>query len=82
MILQSSVKETISYVTESVLLGMDSNGDPDRYRANLIHIRNDDNSKNNIYDPTDLGDGCLCHIFRCVSRRYQFQNNASLLIMS
>ena len=42
MLLQSSVKGTIGHVADSVLLGRDSNRDPDRYRANSIHDSNND----------------------------------------
>ena len=47
-----------------VLLGGDSNRDPDRYRANSIHDRYNDNFNNNVDDLTNLGDGYLYHTFR------------------
>ena len=63
MILQSKVKGTIGHVMKSVLLGRNSIRDSDRYRVNLIHISKNDNSNNNVHDPSDLGDGSLSHIF-------------------
>ena len=48
MLLRSSVKGTISHVTDSILLNRDSNQDPDRYRANSIHDSNKNNSNNNV----------------------------------
>ena len=74
MLLFSSLKGTIDHVADSVLLDTDSNRDPDRYRANSIHDSNNDNSNNNVENLTNLGDGSLYHIFRCGSRRCQFQN--------
>ena len=74
MLLRCSVKGTIGYVADNVLLGRNSNRGPDRYRANLIHDNNNDNSNSNADDLTNLGDGSLYHIFRCGSRRCQFQN--------
>ena len=74
MLLFSSLKGTIDHVADSVLLDTDSNRDPDRYRANSIHDSNNDNSNNNVDNLTNLGDGSLYHIFRCGSRRCQFQN--------
>ena len=44
MLLRSSVKGTIGHVADIVLLGRDSNRDPDRYRENSIHDSNNDNS--------------------------------------
>ena len=63
-----------SHAADSVLPVRDSNRDPDRYRANSIHDSNNNNSNNNEDDLTNLGDGSLYHIFRCGSKRYQFQN--------
>ena len=74
MLLRSSVKGTIGHVADSVLLGRDSNRDPDRYRANSIHDSNNNNSYNNVDGFNNLGDGSLSHIFRCGSKRCQFQN--------
>ena len=74
MLLRSSVKETISHVADSVLLGRDSKRDPDRYLANLIHDSDDNNSNNNVDDLTNLGDVSLYLFFRCGSKRCQVQN--------
>ena len=74
MFLRSSVKWTIGHVADSVLLGRDPNQDPDRYRANSIHDRNNNNSNNIVDDHTNLRDGCLYYIFRCGSKRCEFQN--------
>ena len=78
MMFGSSVKETIVHVTDSTLLSMDSNrhrsNGLDRYRANWINISKSNNSNNNIHDSVGLSDVYLCHIFRCGSKRYQFQN--------
>ena len=72
MLLRSSVKGTIGHVADSVLLDRDSNWDPDRYWANSIQDRN--NNTNDVDGYNNLGDGSLSHIFRCGSKRYQFQN--------
>ena len=56
------------------MLGRDSNRDPDRYQANSIHYSNNNNSYNNVDGFNNLGDGSLSHIFRCGSKRCQFQN--------
>ena len=74
MLLRSSVKGTIGHFADSVLHGRDLNRDPNRYQANLIHDSNNDNSNNNIHGFNNLGDGSLPHIFRCGSKRCQFQN--------
>ena len=74
MLLRSSVKGTIGHVVDSVLLGRDSNRDPDHYRENSIHDSNNDNSDNNVDGFNSLGDGSSSHIFRCGSKRCQFQN--------
>ena len=68
MLLRSSVKGAIGRVADSVLLGRDSNRDPDRYPSNSIH-----DSNNKVDDFTNLGDGSLYQIFRCGSKRCQFQ---------
>ena len=47
MLLRSSVKGNIGHVVDSVLLGRDSNRDPDHYWENSIHDSNNDNSNNN-----------------------------------
>ena len=72
MLLRSSVKGTIGHVADSVLLDRDSNWDPDRYWANSIQDRNNNTSDVDGYN--NLGDGSLSHIFRCGSKRCQFQN--------
>ena len=74
MLLQSSAKEAIAHVADSVLLGRDSNWDPDRYRADSIDDSNNNNSNNNVDGFNNLGYGSLYHIFRCGSKRCQFQN--------
>ena len=73
MLLRRSVKGTIGHVADSVLLSRDSNQDPDHYRANLIHDSNNNNSYNNVDGFKNLGDGPLSHIFKCGSKRCQFQ---------
>ena len=70
MLLRSSVKGTIGHVADSVLLARNSN----RYRANSIHDSHNNNSNNNLDAFDNLGDGSLSHIFRCDSKRCQFQN--------
>ena len=47
---------------------------PDHCRGNSIHDSNNNNSNNNADRFTNLGDGSLYHIFRCGSKRCQFQN--------
>ena len=74
MLLLSSVKGTAGHVADSVLLGRDSDRDPDRYRVNLIHDSNDNNSNSNVDGFNNLGNGSLSHIFRYGSKRCQFQN--------
>ena len=64
----------VGHAVDSVLLGRDSNRDPDRYRANSIHDSSNNNSNNNADGFNDLGEGSLSHIFRCGSKRFQFQN--------
>ena len=56
------------------MFGRDSNRDPDRYRANYIHDSNNNNSNNNVEDLKSLGDSSLYNVFRCGSKRCQFQN--------
>ena len=73
-LLRSSVKETIAHVADSVLLGRDSNRDPDHYRANSIYDSSNNNSNNNVDGFNNLGDGSLSRIFRCSSKRCQFHN--------
>ena len=65
---------TKQHKRDNVLLGRVSNRDPDYHRKNSIHDSNNDNSNNNTDDLTNLGDGSLYHIFKCGSRRCQFQN--------
>ena len=74
MLLRSSAKGTIGHVADSVLLCRDSNRDPDLYQANSIHDSNNDKSYNNVDGFNNLGDGSLSQIFRCGSKRCQFQN--------
>ena len=74
MLLRSSVKGTIGHVADSVLLGRDLNRDTDRYRVNSSHGSNNNNSYNNVDGFNNLGDCSLSHIFRCGSKRCQFQN--------
>ena len=74
MLLRSSIKGTIAHVTDSALLGRDSNRDPDRYRANSIHDSNNNNSNSNVDGFDNLGDGSSSHIFRCGSKRCQVQS--------
>ena len=74
MLLRSSVKGTIGHVADKALLGRDLNRDPDCYRTNSIHDSNNNNSNNNADSFNFLGDGSLSHIFRCDSKRCQFQN--------
>ena len=49
----------MGHVAASALLGGDSNQDPYRYLANLIHDRKNNNSNNKVDDFTNLGDGLL-----------------------
>ena len=79
MVLRSSVKGTISHVADSVSFVRNLNQDLDLYKAHTIHISINFNSNNgnldkNIHDPTGLGDGCLCHIFRCGPKHRQIQS--------
>ena len=74
MLLRSSVKGAIGHVADSVLLGRDLNWDPDRYWANSIHDNNNNNAYNNVDGFNNFGDGSLSLIFRCGSKRCQFQN--------
>ena len=73
-LLKYRVKGTIGHVADSVLLGRDSNQDPDCYRANSIHDSDNNNSNNHADSFNNLGDGSSSHIFRCGSKRCQFQN--------
>ena len=75
MLLRSSVKGTTGHVADSVLLGRDLDRDLDRYWADSIHVCNNNNFNDNVDDLINLGDGFLYHIFRCRSKRCQFQNN-------
>ena len=59
---------------DSVLLCRDSNWDLDRYRANSIRDSNNDNLNNNVDDPTNLGDGFLCHSFKIGSGSCKFRS--------
>ena len=80
MLLRSSVKGTIGHVTDSVLLGRDSNRDPDRFRDNSIHDSNNNNSYNNVEGFNNLGDGSLSHISDVAQNAAIFTSNLSLLI--
>ena len=80
MILRSSRREAGCTVAKDVSLGRDSNRDPVRYRANLIHFENNIRSNENINNEVatyGLGDGSLCKIFRCGAKRCQFQHKFS-----
>lgn len=84
MVLRSSAIGTISHVADSVSFVRNSSQDPDLYKAHAIHISinfnsNNDNLDKNIHDPTDLGDGCLCHIIRCGPKHRQVQSKFVLL---
>ena len=81
MLLASRVRGIIGHVADSVLFDRDSNWDPDRYRVNWINDSNDSNSNNNVDDLTNLVDSSLNDIFRCGSKRCQFQNKFTLLII-
>ena len=70
MLLRSRVKGTIDHVADSVLLGRNSNGDPDRYQANSIH-----DSSNN------LGGGSLSHISDVAQNAANFKTSFSLIII-
>ena len=43
-------------------------------RSNVKGTVGNNNSNDNVNDPTNLGDRSLCYIFRFVSRQCQFQN--------
>ena len=81
MLLRSSVKGTIGNVADSVLLGGDSNQDPDRYLVNLIHDRKNNNSNNKVNDFTNLGAGSLYHYLDMAQNAANFKLNLSLLII-
>ena len=74
MLLRSSIKGALGHVADSVLLGKDLNRDQDRYRANSIHDNNNNNSYNNVDEFNNFGGGSLSLIFRCGSKRCQFQD--------
>ena len=74
MLLRSSLKGTIGHVADSVLLGRDSNRDPDRYWVISIHCSNNDNSYNNVDGFKNLGNGSISHVFRCGSKCCQIPN--------
>ena len=80
MLLRSSVKGTISHVADSVLFGRDSNRDPDSYRANSIHDRNN-NSNNNVDGFNNLGDGLYLIFSDLAQKAANFKTNLSLLII-
>ena len=80
-------------MSQTVLLGRDSNRDPDCYRANSIHHSNNDNSYNNVDDLTDLGHGSIylylylylylsIYLYlEMVQDADNFKTNSSLLVM-
>ena len=78
MLLQSRIKRTIDHVADSVLLGRDSNRDPNGYRT-LIHDNNNNNSNDNVDGFTNLSEGSLYHILRGGSKRCEFQNKFVLV---
>ena len=72
MILRNSIRGTRVEIANSILLGKDSNHDPDCYRENLIKIDNNDNtsSSKTIEDRSyKLGNSSLFHIFRWKSKK-------------
>lgn len=76
MILKSSVIGTGGKIAESVSLGWDSNRDPGGYGAKLIIINNNDNTsgaRTTADDSGKLDEASLCHMFRCKSKRRQFE---------
>ena len=81
MLLRSSVKGTIGHVADSVLLGRDSNRDPDRYRANSIHDSNNNNSNNNVDGFNNLGDDSHLIFSDVAQNAANFKTNLSLLII-
>ena len=76
-------------MSQTVLLGRDSNRDPDCYRANSIHHSNNNNSYNNVDDLTDLGHGSIylylylsIYLYsEMVQDADNFKTNSSLLVM-
>ena len=74
MLLQSNANGTIGPALDSALLGRDSIMDSDRYRANAIHDSNNINYNYNVDNLTNIVESSLYHIFRCGSKRCQFQN--------
>ena len=80
MLLRSSVKGTIGHVTDSVLVGRDSNRDPNRFQENSIHDSNNNDSYNNVEGFNNLGDGSLSHISDVAQSAAIFTSNLSLLI--
>ena len=61
------------HVTDRALLGHRQCLAPEHYWTNLIHDRNN-NPTDNVDDLTNLSEGSLYNIFRCGSKRCQFQN--------
>ena len=80
MRLRSSVRGAIRQVVDSVSLGRGSNRDPDRYQANSIILFT--SVLSNIYVDNNLGDGSISRMFKCGSKRCQFQNKFSPKIVS
>ena len=79
MLLQRNVKRTTGHVMDSVLLRRDLNRDPDCYRVTSIHNSNNNISNNIVGNLTNLCDDSFYHIFRCGSKRYQFQSKFILV---
>lgn len=74
MILQNSLKEYTSHISDSALLGRDSNRNPDCYLAYSSHIKdnfpeNSSNINNNVHDTTNLPDVILANVFQSGSKR-------------
>ena len=63
MILRSIATWTTGHVVDNALLIRDLNQDPDRYRANSIHVSNNNNSIDDVDDLTNLGDSIFMSNF-------------------
>ena len=77
MILRSSLKKTTCHISDSALLGRDSNRNPGCYLGYSIHIYNNftgnsSNINNNMDDTTDLRDVFLPNVSRCGSKHCLF----------
>ena len=76
MILRSCVRETGCKVADNVLLSMDSNRDPVRYRENFVIINNNDSTSSSRAmedDSCKVSDGSFYHMFCCELKRWGFQ---------